>query len=188
MDEMREFAAQLPLVANGEALSEVALLALPRAEQAVMGKLRGDGGPSAQFWQKFELLRMEGFGWKQAAIGAWHATGRRNRGKYTSAQGFAHDVLGISRQALHKQIADGTALRLAADKLLAEFWRDKVADVDQATYERAVSVGGQASDRKLAYQRAEVALNERLITPDANANGVDPWAQLALAGEKAITN
>lgn len=183
-DEMDKWAAQLALtMPDGTALTDAALRALPRLEQEMVARLR-EGGPSQRFWECFESLRVQGFSVRQAAIGAWHATGRANRGKFVSAQSFAHDVLGISRQALHKQIAEGSALRMQADGLREAFWGDKVSDLDVSAYMAAVGIGGTAADRKLAYQRAEVAMNKRLITPDANAQGVDPWAQLAAAGSE----
>jgi len=181
--DMNKWVAQLALtMPDGTALTEMALAALPRDEQAMIAKMKG-GNQSQRFWECFERLRLDGFRVRQAAIGAWHATGRANRGRWVSAQSFAVDVLGITRQALHKQIAEGSLLRTRADALREEFWGDKVNDLDVAAYMAAIGVGGTAADRKLAFQRAEVAMNKRLITPDANAQGVDPWAQLAAAGK-----
>jgi len=147
-------------------------LKLTHTERAWVSRLR-TAGLSPRFWECFEKLRGQRYAVEKALAGAWFSLGIRARGQYTTVAAFA-DLIGRSRQTIQKWLGVEGDLRAAAIALRAEFWTDRIQDIDEATYNAAVTATATAADRKLAYQRAGV----RLTTEEGE--GIDPW-QDALA-------
>ena len=143
------------------------LAKMPHTERVWVDKLRALE-LSPRFWECFEKLRGQRYPVEQALAGAWYSLGIRARGKYTTVAAFA-ELIGRSRQTVQNWLSTDSELRAAAIALRAEFWTDRIQDIDEATYNAALRQDANAADRKLAYQRAGVRLTGE------EGEGVDPW-------------
>ncbi len=109
-------------------------------------------GKNARFMECYQDLLNQGFDEKASLVGAWAATGRTAHGRY-STSGFAR-MLGINRRTISRYLKRGEPLALAVAELRADYWADRVSDVDEAIYQKART--GDISAARLFYQRANV--------------------------------
>lgn len=148
------------------------LAKMPHTERVWVDKLR-TAGFTPRFWECYERLRGQRYPVEQALAGAWYSLGIRARGQYTTVAAFA-ELIERSRQTVQNWLKTESELRAAAIALRSEYWTDRIQDIDEATFNAAISSDGTAADRKLAYQRAGVRLTGE------EGEGTDPW-QDALA-------
>ena len=109
----------------------------------------------------------QGFDGRESLIGAWAAAGRAAHGRY-SASGFAK-MLGINRRTISRHLKRGEPLALAVAQLRADYWADRISDVDEVIYQKARA--GDISAARLFYQRANVYRFRATGLPLLNAKG-----------------
>jgi len=116
------------------------------------------------FLESYMSLRANGWGWREAFCIAWQSLGRDDRGGLSSVADLC-DFLGVSRMWYYEhkakyenEPAQGlNAWDWWAERLqLARLRGHRLAEVDEATFRRAVSFEGKAADRELYYKRAGV--------------------------------
>ena len=135
--------------------------------------------PGDRVFEAYWQIRGLGYTCRQAMIGAWLSLGSRQRGPVRNTQQLA-DLLGCHVREIQREIRDRAPLRDVAENIRARYWRDRIADVDEATYRDAIAPMSSAADKKLAYQRAGVLIGEDGGSPDA-------WLQLLSAAREAPT-
>lgn len=151
----------------------------PAEDPAVQGEaegwLRELVGEDAQgqfFAEGYLLLRASGWLWREAFCIAWLSLGRDDRGELGTV-GELCGFLGVSRMWFyeHKARYDNepvqglNAWEWWAERLqLGRLRGQRLADVDEATYQRAASMGGKAADRELFYKRAGVLVQRSEVT------------------------
>lgn len=113
-----------------------------------------------ELWQEgYHFLRARGLRWRDALIATWYSLRRDDRGELPTVQALA-DFLGISRQRLHeirvrKNLDEWTGLLT-----FIRMGGHRLAEVDERTFDAAISAEGSASDRRLYYERARVLRQE----------------------------
>lgn len=116
------------------------------------------------FLDGYLALRANGWAWREALCIVWMSLGRDDRGSLATV-GDLCDFLGVSRMWFYEhkaRYADEPAPGLNAwdwwaERLqLARLRGSRLAEVDEATFRRAVSAEGKAADRELYYKRAGV--------------------------------
>lgn len=122
------------------------------------------GGGAGFFLDSYLSLRSVGWAWREAFCIAWLSLGRDDRGGLATV-GDLCDFLGVSRMWFYEhkaryehEPAEGlNAWDWWAERLqLARLRGQRLAEVDEAVYQRAVSEEGKAADRELFYRRARV--------------------------------
>ena len=142
--------------------------------QALAPLQQGDGEPVGNRWflESYMSLRSNGWGWREAFCIAWQSLGRDDRGGLGSVADLC-DFLGVSRMWYYEhkakyenEPAQGlNAWDWWAERLqLARLRGHRLAEVDEATYRRAVSYEGKAADRELYYKRAGVLIQRSEVT------------------------
>jgi len=137
--------------------------ALAKQAEQWLETLRPGGGPGL-FLDSYLSLRSVGWAWREAFCIAWLSLGRDDRGNLASV-GDLCDFLGVSRMWFYEHKSryehepaqglnawDWWAERLQLSRLRGQ----RLAEVDEAVYSRAVSEEGKAADRELYYRRARV--------------------------------
>lgn len=116
------------------------------------------------FLESYLSLRSVGWSWREAFCIGWLSLGRDDRGSLATV-GDLCDFLGVSRMWFYEhkaryehEPAEGlNAWDWWAERLqLARLKGQRLAEVDEAVYNRAVSGDGKAADRELYYRRARV--------------------------------
>lgn len=130
---------------------------------------RWGGEPPARFFlESYMGLRANGWGWREALCIAWMSLGRDDRGGLNTVADLC-DFLGVSRMWFYEhktryenEPAQGlNAWDWWAERLqLARLRGHRLAEVDEATFRRAVSFDGKAADRELYYKRAGVLVSK----------------------------
>lgn len=141
------------------------------------GRRLGDGalGTAALsqfFLESYETLKATGWAWREAFCIAWLSLGRDDRGGLETVNALC-DFLGVSRMWYyeHKARYDNEPARGLnawdwwAERLqLARLRGSRLAEVDEAVYQKAVSGMGKAADRELYYKRAGVLVNRSEVS------------------------
>jgi hypothetical protein len=109
----------------------------------------------------YQKLRALGVRWTYAAYASWKAIHRDDRGGIRTVKEFSR-WLGRSESTIY-QWPQRAPIDDWAKYLRTDYFLDRMAEVDQRTYEVAVSEDGSATDRKLFYQRSGVWDDERTL-------------------------
>lgn len=134
----------------------------------------GAGGEAGNrfFLESYMALRANGWGWREAFCIAWMSLGRDDRGGLNSVSDLC-DYLGVSRMWFYEhkakyenEPAQGlNAWDWWAERLqLARLRGHRLAEVDEATFKRAISGDGKAADRELYYKRAGVLVQRSEVS------------------------
>lgn len=124
------------------------------------------------FLESYMALRANGWGWREAFCIAWMSLGRDDRGGLNSVSDLC-DYLGVSRMWFYEhkakyenEPAQGlNAWDWWAERLqLARLRGHRLAEVDEATFKRAISGDGKAADRELYYKRAGVLVQRSEVS------------------------
>jgi len=116
------------------------------------------------FEEAYRYLRYEiGFRPNPAFIGAWLSCSKDDRGSLKRIQDVA-DFVGISRQAVHKNIVRHQLRQWAEQLMLARMRGDHLAEVDKVTYTQAVDLDAPVAARQLYYKRAGVLDDQETLT------------------------
>lgn len=136
------------------------------------GRRLADGALSQFFLESYETLKATGWAWREAFCIAWLSLGRDDRGGLETVNALC-DFLGVSRMWYyeHKARYDNEPARGLnawdwwAERLqLARLRGSRLAEVDEAVYQKAVSGMGKAADRELYYKRAGVLVNRSEVS------------------------
>lgn len=149
-----------------EKLGQATFEKMPLDEQQLIQRLSrfSLGG---QFWEHYRALRGLGHSTKDAAVGAWLASGVVGRGQVITKLALA-EVMGVSRHTLYRIVE---RVESAAQAMRLSWLQDRIPDVDEALY-RAAVIPGEHTSQKLFYQRARVPLSGE------EAEARDDWADM----------
>lgn len=130
------------------------------------------GAADRFFLEGYLALRARGWEWREAFCIVWLSLARDDRGGLATVAELC-DYLGVSRMWFyeHKGRYENEPARGMnawdwwAERLqLARLRGQRLAEVDEATYRRAVSYEGKAADRELYYKRAGVLVQRSEVT------------------------
>jgi len=101
-------------------------------------------------------LRQQGVAYRDAVLATWLSLRRDDRGGIKTRDDLAN-LLGVSRVTTYQWEARRPEIREYVERLhIARLRGERMAEVDEATYQAAVAADSSAADRKLFYQRAGV--------------------------------
>ncbi len=114
-----------------------------------------DGAPSPMWKAGYDFLRARGVRHRYAALAVWLSLSRDDRGEIKTRDDFAK-LMGVSRQTTYQWEERQPVREWAAVLQVMRLRGSRLADVDWATYQRAIGEDTTAADRRLYYQRAGV--------------------------------
>lgn len=135
-------------------------------EERIEGWLAGLTGELRAPWEEgYRLLRARGLKVRDAIIAVWLSLASDDRGELTTQEALAEFLGYQRRQTIYerrvKRRLDDWAERLLILRLRGE----RLAEVDERTFQAAVNEEGSHQDRRLYYQRAGV-FQERVEIDD----------------------
>jgi transcriptional regulator with XRE-family HTH domain len=140
---------------------------------------------AASWTEGYWILRRRGVPHRDAMLAVWLSLSKDDRGVIGTREELAN-VMGVSRATTYDWEAKRPEIRRWAEFLQVLRMRgNRLAEVDEKTYDVAVSEDSSAADRKLFYQRAGVWEDKEVLkvieTGDVEEGFFDPieWERKA---------
>ena len=111
--------------------------------------------PSPLWYEGYWLLRARGVRFRYAALAVWLSLRSDDRGEIQTRSDFAN-LMGVGRRTTYDWEKRQPVRKWEEMLRLLRLRGSRLAEVDEQTYQAAISEKGGSSDRRLYYQRAGV--------------------------------
>lgn len=147
--------------------SQAGTVTVPAIEEWLQGR--------PEWLEGYLFLRSKGVRYRDAMLAVWLSLSKDDRGEVATRDEFAK-IMGVSRASTYEWETKRPEIRQWAEFLQVQRLRGmRLAEVDEAAYQAAISEKGTASDRQLYYKRAGVwedRVGVRPVDPDDEPVGM----------------